>query len=228
MAVSEDGIGTVRVTDGNSFIAGGGSSASVRSTGVRQDSINEIAFHGAVGGVSSQNAVLGHAAADVVNGGTSSAYSRSICVIQNISNRNTVGGTVFQGVGGGGAVGHGHLVGIGERSNGGGHVVQGTELGIPGVVVGFVGIGSGGDQSLAVERSGGGHVVVFVSVHGEDGAELLQVAGAADGAGFGTGLVQGRQKHAGEDGDDGDNHRYLQFNPVCLGLEKSECFLRSS
>ena len=212
MTVGEDGIGTIRVTDGN--VVTGGGTASIRSSSIGNGGGDVVGFHGAVGGVSSHNAVLGHAAADVVNGNSlgGGTDGRSVSVVVVSSNRNAVGGTVFQGVGGGGAVGHGHLVGGDESISLGGHVVQVTKNFVPGTG-GFGGgiqcIGSGVDKCNTIEGGGGGHVVVFVSVHGEDGAELLQVTGAADGAGFGTGLVQGRQKHAGEDGDDGDNHRCL-------------------
>lgn len=51
------------------------------------------------------------------------------------------------------------------------------------------------------------HIPIVIRVQLHEERDLLQVVHARNGLPLGLGLAQGRQEHAGQDGDDGDHHQ---------------------
>ena len=99
-----------------------------------------------------------------------------------------------------------------DGADGGGLVFgAGADIGLGGLDIPIVDELAQADVAIAV-RSGvtaGELLFEVVGVQGHTDTDLLQLAGAADPAGLLTGLGEGWQQHAGEDGDDGDDDEEL-------------------
>ena len=174
-------------------------------TAVGFDVSGDVGTGTGTGGVLQTNEVSGKTGVSAAVGLAVAFDHTEVGSVAEVGGGSGAGSVTFVGQGVGTGTGSGDGAGAGEDSVVAEVVIAAEDF------ESFVTL-HGVDFRAAAADLGGDVGQLAVGIDGvglHSGTDLLQVAGAVDTTGLFTGLLQGGQKHTGQDSDDGDNHQQL-------------------